>query len=93
MTGTTPTGTRKRRLRDRLPVRLRHHWKPAATLGVGLVTMVAFLGDVRISPYVTSTSRVEADAITDNVTGTVGLYDTSASHTIQLTYQDRKSVV
>ncbi|AWL31929.1 MULTISPECIES: CotH kinase family protein [Streptomyces] len=87
MTGTTPTGTRKRRLRDRLPVRLRHHWKPAATLGVGLVTMVAFLGDVRISPYVTSTSRVEADAITDNVTGTVGLYDTSASHTIQLTYQ------
>ncbi|MEY6565942.1 CotH kinase family protein, partial [Streptomyces sp. PGLac3x] len=87
MTGPSTTGGRGRRLRDRLPVRLRHHWKPAATLGVGLVTMVAFLGDVRISPYVTSTSRVEADAITDNVTGTVGLYDTSVSHTIQLTYQ------
>ncbi|MFE7671154.1 CotH kinase family protein [Streptomyces albidoflavus] len=87
MTGTSTTGARKRRLRDRLPVRLRHHWKPAATLGVGLVTMVAFLGDVRISPYVTSTSRVEADAITDNVTGTVGLYDTSVAHSIQLTYQ------
>ncbi|MGV9658942.1 CotH kinase family protein [Streptomyces koyangensis] len=87
MTGTSTTGGRKRRLRDRLPVRLRHHWKPAATLGVGLVTMVAFLGDVRISPYVTSTSRVEADAITDNVTGTVGLYDTSVAHSIQLTYQ------
>ncbi|MGW8942827.1 CotH kinase family protein [Streptomyces koyangensis] len=87
MTGTSTTGGRKRRLRDRLPVRLRHHWKPAATLGVGLVTMVAFLGDVRISPYVTSTSRVEADAITDNVTGTVGLYDTSVAHSVQLTYQ------
>ncbi|MFE6718318.1 CotH kinase family protein [Streptomyces albidoflavus] len=87
MTGTSTTRARKRRLRDRLPVRLRHHWKPAATLGVGLVTMVAFLGDVRISPYVTSTSRVEADAITDNVTGTVGLYDTSVAHSIQLTYQ------
>ncbi|RZE94515.1 CotH kinase family protein [Streptomyces sp. SCA2-2] len=87
MTGTSTTGGRKRRLRDRLPVRLRHHWKPAATLGVGLVTMVAFLGDVRISPYVTSTSRVEADAITDNVTGTVGLYDTAVSHSVQLTYQ------
>ncbi|MFF8565062.1 CotH kinase family protein [Streptomyces albidoflavus] len=87
MTGPSTTGGRGRRLRDRLPVRLRHHWKPAATLGVGLVMMVAFLGDVRISPYVTSTSRVEADAITDNVTGTVGLYDTSVSHTVQLTYQ------
>lgn len=87
MTGTSTTGGRKRRLRDRLPVRLRHHWKPAATLGVGLVAMVAFLGDVRISPYVTSTSRVEADAITDDVTGAVGLYDTSVAHSIQLTYQ------
>ncbi|WP_436736663.1 CotH kinase family protein [Streptomyces sp. BBFR102] len=87
MPGTSTTGGRRRRLRDRLPVRLRHHWKPVATLGVGLVTMVAFFGDVRISPYVTSTSRVEADAITDNVTGTVGLYDTSVSHTVRLTYQ------
>ncbi|CAM5346669.1 hypothetical protein Sdia_20690 [Streptomyces diastaticus subsp. diastaticus] len=87
MTGTSTTGGRKRRLRDRLPVRLRHHWKPVATLGVGLVMMVAFLGDVRISPYVTSTSRVEADAITDDVTGTVALYDTSVAHTVQLTYE------
>lgn len=87
MAGTSTTGGRGRRLRDRLPVRLRHHWKPAATLGVGLVTMVAFLGDVRISPYVTSASRAEADAITDDVSGTVGLYDTSVAHSIQLTYQ------
>ncbi|MGW4373307.1 CotH kinase family protein [Streptomyces albidoflavus] len=87
MTGTSTTRARKRRLRDRLPVRLRHHWKPAATLGVGLVTMVAFLGDVRISPYVTSASRVEADAITDDIPGTVGLYDTSVAHSVQLTYQ------
>lgn len=87
MTGTTLTGTRKRRLRDRLPVRLRQHWKPVGALAVGLAMMVALLGDVRISPYVTSASRVEADTITDNVTGTVGLYDTSASHSIHLTYQ------
>ncbi|MER5753900.1 CotH kinase family protein [Streptomyces sp. NPDC002088] len=86
MSGETPA-RRRRRLRDRLPVRLRHHWKPAAALGVGLAAMVAFLGDARISPYVTSSSRAEADAITDNVQGTVDLYDTSVSHTIQLTYQ------
>ncbi|MFE7392720.1 CotH kinase family protein [Streptomyces sp. NPDC057582] len=86
MSGETPV-QRRRRLRDRLPVRLRHHWKPAATLGVGLAVMVAFLGDARISPYVTSSSRAEADAITENVEGTVDLYDTSVSHSIQLAYQ------
>ncbi|WP_328493180.1 CotH kinase family protein [Streptomyces sp. NBC_00414] len=78
---------RRRRLKDRLPVRLRHHWKPAAALGVGLATMVCFLGDTRISPYVTSSSRVEADAITDDVGGTVDLYDTAVAHSVQLTYQ------
>ncbi|WP_405724543.1 CotH kinase family protein [Streptomyces sp. NBC_00028] len=77
---------RRRRLRDRIPVRLRHHWKPGAALGIGLAAMVYFVGDARISPYVTSSSRVEADAITDNVQGTVGLYDTSATHSIQLSY-------
>lgn len=48
--------------------------------------MVYFFGDARVSPYVTSTSRVEADAITENVQGTVDLYDTSVSHSIQLEY-------
>ncbi|KAA0920579.1 CotH kinase family protein [Streptomyces apricus] len=86
MSGAT-SARRGRRLRDRVPVRLRHHWKPAASLGVGLAAMVWFLGDARISPYVTSSSRVEADAITENVRGTVGLYDTSVQHTIQLAYQ------
>ncbi|APU43400.1 CotH kinase family protein [Streptomyces sp. TN58] len=78
---------RERRLKDRVPVRLRHHWKPAATLGVGLAAMVFFLGDVRISPYVTSASRAEGDPITEDIRGTVGLYDTSVSHSIQLTYK------
>ncbi|MEU3079525.1 CotH kinase family protein [Streptomyces albidoflavus] len=87
MTGTTPTGNRKRRLRDRLPVRLRQHWKPVGALAVGLAVMVAFLGDVRISPYVTSASRAEADTITEDIPGTVDLYDASVAHSIQLTYQ------
>ncbi|CAL9623588.1 CotH kinase family protein [Streptomyces sp. enrichment culture] len=78
---------RERRLKDRVPVRLRHHWKPAATLGVGLAAMMFFLGDMRISPYVTSASRAEGDPITEDVRGTVGLYDTSVSHSVQLTYE------
>ncbi|MER6721188.1 CotH kinase family protein [Streptomyces halstedii] len=77
---------RGRRLRDRVPVRLRHHWKPAGALCAGLAVMVYAFGDARVSPYVTSASRVEADTITENVAGTVGLYDTSVRHSIQLEY-------
>ncbi|MFI6894951.1 CotH kinase family protein [Streptomyces sp. NPDC050256] len=77
---------RRRRLRDRVPVRLRHHWKPAGALCAGLAVMLYAFGDARISPYVTSASRVEADTITENVGGTVGLYDTAVRHSIQLEY-------
>ncbi|MFI6944738.1 CotH kinase family protein [Streptomyces sp. NPDC050422] len=77
---------RRRRLRDRVPVRLRHHWKPAGALCAGLAVMLYAFGDARISPYVTSASRVEADTITDDVRGTVGLYDTSVRHSVQLEY-------
>lgn len=80
------TARRPRRLRDRVPVRLRHHWKPAVALCAGLALVVFFFGDARISPYVTSASSVEADIITDDVRGTVGLYDTSVSHSVQLEY-------
>ncbi|MFC8533263.1 CotH kinase family protein [Streptomyces sp. NPDC057249] len=80
----TPRG---RRLRDRIPVRLRHHWKPAGALCAGLAVMLYAFGDARVSPYVTSASRVEADTITDDVRGTVGLYDTSVKHSVQLEYQ------
>ncbi|WNI28518.1 CotH kinase family protein [Streptomyces sp. ITFR-6] len=78
---------RARRLHDRVPVRLRHHWKPAGALCAGLAVMLYAFGDARISPYVTSASRVEANAITDDVRGTVGLYDTSVRHSVQLEYQ------
>ncbi|MFJ7628786.1 CotH kinase family protein [Streptomyces sp. NPDC097595] len=80
----TPRG---RRLRDRMPVRLRHHWKPAGALCAGLAVMLYAFGDARVSPYVTSASRAEADTITDDVKGTVGLYDTSVQHSVQLEYK------
>ncbi|SEB93045.1 CotH kinase family protein [Streptomyces sp. PAN_FS17] len=86
MSASSEMAPRRRRLRDRIPIRLRHHWKPAGALCAGLAVMVYFFGDARISPYVTSSSRVEADAITENVEGTVGLYDTAVSHSIQLEY-------
>ncbi|MFJ9598646.1 CotH kinase family protein [Streptomyces althioticus] len=86
MSGGT-SARRGRRLRDRLPVRLRHHWKPAASLGVGLVCLVWAFGDARVSPYVTSSSRAEADVIVDDVRGTVDLYDASVPHSVEVTYR------
>ncbi|MFJ3984981.1 CotH kinase family protein [Streptomyces fungicidicus] len=82
----TPARAR-RRLKDRLPVRLRHHWKPAGALCAGLAVIVYAFGDARISPYVTSSSRTEADVITENVEGAVDLYDASATHSIELAYE------
>jgi spore coat protein CotH len=76
----------RRRLVHRIPLRLRHHWKPAAFLAVGLTCLLVFLGNARITPFVTSASTADADEITDNVTGTVGLFDASQPHSIQLEY-------
>ncbi|WP_399890343.1 CotH kinase family protein [Streptomyces sp. BBFR51] len=81
----TPVRAR-RRLKDRVPVRLRHHWKPVGAVCAGLAVMLYAFGDARVSPYVTSSSRVEADVITDDVRGTVDLYDTSVAHSVQLEY-------
>ncbi|MFF1920369.1 CotH kinase family protein [Streptomyces sp. NPDC058221] len=87
MSASGGTPARRRRLKDRLPVRLRHHWKPAGALCLGLALLVYAFGDARISPYVTSASQVEANTITDDVRGTVGLYDTTVKHSIHLSYE------
>lgn len=87
-TATAPgPGPRRPRVRDRVPVRLRHHWKPAATLCAGLAVLMVFFGDARVSPFVTSASSAEDDQVTEDVPGTVGLYDTSVAHSIQLAYE------
>ncbi|MFJ8108214.1 CotH kinase family protein [Streptomyces sp. NPDC096132] len=76
----------RRRLVHRLPLRLRHHWKPAALAVVGLSVLLIALGDVRVTPFVTSASRADADEIVENVTGTVDPFDTSTAHSIVLEY-------
>jgi spore coat protein CotH len=75
-----------RRLMDRLPVPLRQHWRPAAAFLAGLTVLVVVFGDARVAPYVTSASETEADEITQTIEGTVGLYDASIAHTVELDY-------
>ncbi|WEH36708.1 CotH kinase family protein [Streptomyces sp. AM 4-1-1] len=84
---TSPERPRGRRLRDRIPVRLRHHWKPPVALCAGMAVLLYFFGDARVAPFVTSSSAAEADRVVQDVRGTVGLYDPLATHSLRLTYR------
>jgi len=76
------------RLVHRVPLRLRHHWKPAGLLAAGLSVLLIFFGDIRVTPFVTSASTADGDEITDNVTGAADLFDDSRTHSIQLEYSE-----
>ncbi|MFC4604232.1 CotH kinase family protein [Rhodococcus kronopolitis] len=90
MTATNTAGAPapKRKLRHRIPISLRQHW----TLLVVFVTFVAIMatafGNTRIRPYITGDASVIASEITDNITGTVDLFDDSVSHEVLLDITD-----
>ncbi|BCL29525.1 CotH kinase family protein [Streptomyces aurantiacus] len=78
----------RKRFAHRVPLRLRHHWKPAGCLAAGLSVLLIFFGDVRVTPFVTSASTADGDEITDDVAGSVDLFDDSRTHSIQLDYSE-----
>ncbi|MDE3723259.1 CotH kinase family protein [Nocardiopsis sp. N85] len=84
--GTAPEP--RRRLRHRLPVRLRHHGWKAGVFGAGLLALVLLLGPTRIMPYVTS-ALVPDDEITQDVEGAVDLF-ADGSHTIEVTFDEQE---
>ncbi|MBB1009743.1 spore coat protein CotH, partial [Dietzia sp. SLG510A3-3B2-2] len=51
---------------------------------VALVVVVIFLGDTRIRPYITADADVITSPITQNVVGTVELFDPGVAHEIRL---------
>ncbi|MFC9790852.1 CotH kinase family protein [Rhodococcus sp. NPDC127528] len=78
----------RRRLIHRVPVSLRQHWK----LLVGFVAFVTILatvfGNARIRPYITGDASVIASEVTDNIAGTVDLFDSSVGHEVTLQMPD-----
>lgn len=76
----------RKRLAHRIPLPVRHHWKPVGALCAGLAVLLVFFSDARVTPFVTSASAEDADTITENLPGTVGLYDTEAAHTFRIEY-------
>ncbi|MFD6951297.1 spore coat protein CotH [Nocardiopsis sp. TSRI0078] len=83
------SGTRLRRsarLRHRVPVRLRQHWRTAAVVCAALLALVLVFGEARVRPYITS-ELVSQDAVTENIEGEGDLFD-GGEHTIEVAFND-----
>lgn len=76
-----------RKLRHRIPVSLRHYWKLIAG-SVGLIAVLTLVvGTVRATALVYSDAN-EGFVVTNDIQGTVDLFDTSVAHEISLSYSD-----
>ncbi|WP_123027474.1 CotH kinase family protein [Mycolicibacterium stellerae] len=83
--GDTPP---RRRLVHRVPVRLRQHWKLLAMLIAVAIGLAATLGQSRIRPYITGDVTIMRSEITDNVVGSVDLFDSDVPHTLSVDITD-----
>ncbi|WP_112141367.1 CotH kinase family protein [Glycomyces dulcitolivorans] len=77
----------RKKLRHRIPVSLRHYWKLIAG-SVGLIAVLTLaVGTVRATALVYSDAN-EGFVVTNDIQGTVDLFDTSVAHEISLSYSD-----
>ncbi|MFI7523236.1 CotH kinase family protein [Micromonospora globbae] len=76
------------RLRHRIPVRVRHYWRFLAGCLAFLLVLTVAVSTVRIRPYVTSGSDTGGDQVTQDVAGTVDLFDETVAHRIELVFRE-----
>lgn len=76
------------RVRHRIPVRWRQHWKLVAAFGALLGVLVGFFGETRVRPFVASSNTGGTAEITENIAGTVDLYDRTVAHDLRLRFDD-----
>ena len=81
----TPPG---RRLVHRVPVRVRHYWRLLVTCAAFVVVCAVVFSTVRVTPLVTSSSDSSADKVTQDITGTTDLFDSTVAHRITVTFRD-----
>ena len=72
----------------RLPRRLRQHWKWVAGLVAFVAVTALVFGEARIRPYITGDATVISSAITENITGTVDLFDPAVPHVLSIELTD-----
>ncbi|MDO3702455.1 CotH kinase family protein [Micromonospora sp. C28SCA-DRY-2] len=77
-----------RRLRRRIPVRVRQNWRLLTTCVAFLAVLTLVLGTERIRPYVAGAGAAGAETVTVDLAGTRDLFDAGASHSISLTFRD-----
>ncbi|MGW4961631.1 CotH kinase family protein [Nonomuraea sp. NPDC004186] len=77
-----------KRLKHRIPVKLRHNWKLVALCTAFLAACWGVFGSGTIRPYVTSAQAAETETVVTNLTGTKDLFDASVAHDVKLTFTD-----
>jgi spore coat protein CotH len=83
-----PPTSLPRRLRHRVPVRVRHHWALLVTCASFLVVCAVLMATVRVAPLVTSASDSSLDQVTTDIIGTKDLFDAGVPHSMTLTFRD-----
>lgn len=83
-----PASSRWRRFVHRIPRPLRQHWKLLGAFVVFVAVVALVFGDVRIRPYITGDPTVIASEITENITGTVDLFDNTVPHSLSVELTD-----
>jgi spore coat protein CotH len=78
----------RRRLVHRIPKSVRQHWKLLAALAAVIAVVALVFGEVRIRPYITGDVGVLALEITENIAGTVDLFDPEVPHALSIELSD-----
>ncbi|MEO3891018.1 CotH kinase family protein [Nonomuraea sp. B5E05] len=76
------------RLRHRIPIRLRHHWKLVAACVAFLAACYGVFGSGTVRPYVTSVRTASAGVVVRDLAGSKELFDAAAPHEVALTFRD-----
>ncbi|MCV7227856.1 CotH kinase family protein [Mycolicibacterium komossense] len=79
-----PAPPPRRKLRHRVPVSLRQHWRLLAAFVVFVTVSATVFGSVRIRPYITGDATIIASEITENITGTEYFFDSTVSHQLSV---------
>ncbi|MEH1011803.1 CotH kinase family protein [Micromonospora sp. CPCC 206060] len=77
-----------RRIRYRIPVRVRQNWRLLTVCTAFLAVLTLVLSTERIRPYVTSSSDVPSGAVAVDIAGSGELFDPTRAHTISISFRD-----
>ncbi|NRQ38648.1 spore coat protein CotH [Nonomuraea sp. NN258] len=78
----------RKRLRHRVPVRLRQNGRLVAVCVAFLAACWGVFGSGTVRPYVTTTRAAAAETVITNLAGSKDLFDASVPHDVRITFRD-----